>query len=175
MTARYAGELTRDWYDVYVLKRVGRDTDVQIRAGKNLLGISYDVDATNVVTRIMPTGEDKDGNILYLPELYIDSPHLLSYPSPKWYHLNVAEAREVESGDDKKTQAQCYEEMRKAAQAEYDRGCDLPKVTLDVDFIDLADTEEYKQYSFLQRIYLGDSVKVIAPRIGVEVTMRMTQ
>ena len=175
VTSRYAGELTRDWYDVYVLKRVGQDTDVQIRAGKNLLGISYDVDATNVVTRIMPTGEDKDGNILYLPELYMDSPHLLSYPSPKWYHLDVAEAREVESGDDKKTQAQCYEAMRKAAQAEYDNGCDLPKVTLDVDFIDLADTEEYRQYSFLQRIYLGDRVKVIAPRIGVEVTMRMTQ
>ena len=25
---------------------------------------------------IMPTGEDKDGNLLYLPEVYIDSPNI---------------------------------------------------------------------------------------------------
>ena len=37
--------------------------------------LSYDVDLTDVVTRIMPTGEDKDGNLLYLPEVYIDSPN----------------------------------------------------------------------------------------------------
>ena len=51
---------------------IGVDSDVQIRERKNLIGISYDVDETDVVTRIMPTGEDADGNILYLPELYID-------------------------------------------------------------------------------------------------------
>ena len=27
----------------------------------------------------MPTGEDADGNILYLPELYLDSPNLNAY------------------------------------------------------------------------------------------------
>ena len=127
VTARYAGELTRDWYDVYVLKRVGRDTDVQIRAGKNLLGISYDVDATNVVTRIMPTGEDKDGNILYLPELYIDSPHLLSYPSPKWYHLDVAEAREVESGDDKRHRHSAMKKCARRHRLSTTRAATCPK------------------------------------------------
>ena len=52
----------------FIVKRVGSDTDVQIRQRKNLLGVSYDVDLTDVVTRIMPTGEDRDGNLLYLPE-----------------------------------------------------------------------------------------------------------
>ena len=78
--AKYSGELQRDWYDVYVVKRVGSDTDIEIREGKNLLGVSYDVDLTNVTTRIMPTGEDKDGELLYLPELYVDSPHISDYP-----------------------------------------------------------------------------------------------
>ena len=175
LVEKYGGELARDWFDVFLVKRVGSDTDVQIRQGKNLLGFSYDVDLTDVVTRIMPTGEDKDGNLLYLPEVYIDSPNIDSYPHPKWIHLAVSEAKEVTEGDEKKSKDQCYTEMRNAAQAEYDKGCDLPTVTLKVDFINCAETVEYQAYKPLQNIFLGDSVRVIAPRIGVEVSMRMTQ
>ena len=172
---KYVGELTRDWWDVYVVQRVGLDSNVQIRQAKNLLGVSYDVDLTDVVTRIMPTGEDADGNVLYLPELFLDSPLIASYPHPKWIHLAVSEAKEVTSGDDQKTKAECYTAMREAAQAQFDAGCDMPTITLTVSFINCADTEEYQEYGFLQNIYLGDAVRVIAPRIGVWVSMRMTQ
>ena len=65
--------------------------------------------------------------------------------------------------------------MRKAAQAEFDTGCDLPTVTLKVDFVNCSDAEEYRQYAALTDIFLGDSVRVVARRIGVEVSMRMTQ
>ena len=112
---KYSGELARDWFDVYLVQRVGTDTNVQIRQGKNLLGISYDVDGTNVTTRILPTGEDADGNRLYLPERYVDSPNLDRYPSPKWMHLEVSGAKEVKKGEGgKRSKAQCYEEMRSA-------------------------------------------------------------
>ena len=129
---KYGAELARDWFDVFLVKRVGVNSDVQIREGKNLTGISYDVDATNVVTRIMPTGEDADGKILYLPELYIDSPNIGAYTHPKWVHLPVPEAKEVTEGDEQKSKDQCYTEMRNAAQTEYENGCDLPTVTLKV-------------------------------------------
>ncbi len=175
LVSKYGAELARDWYDVFLVRRVGNNTDVSIREKKNLTGISYDVDETDVVTRIMPTGEDADGNILYLPELYIDSPNLNAYTHPKWIHLPVSEAKEVIDGDEPKSKTQCYAEMRKAAQAEFDAGCDLPTVTLKVDFINCSDAEEYKQYAALTDIFLGDSVRVVARRIGVEVSMRMTQ
>ena len=172
---KYSGELARDWFDVYLVQRVGTDANVQIRQGKNLLGISYDVDGTNVTTRILPTGEDADGNRLYLPERYVDSPNLDRYSSPKWMHLEVSGAKEVKKGEGKKSKAQCYEEMRSAAQAEFDKGCDLPTVTLKVDFINCADTEEYRQYGFLQNIFLGDAVRVLVKKLGISVSMRMTQ
>ena len=175
LVSKYGAELARDWYDVFLVRRVGNNTDVSIREKKNLTGISYDVDETDVVTRIMPTGEDADGNVLYLPELYIDSPNINAYTHPKWIHLSVSEAKEVTDGDEPKSKTQCYAEMRKAAQAEFDAGCDLPTVTLNVDFINCSDAEEYKQYAALTDIFLGDSVRVIARRIGVEVSMRMTQ
>ena len=175
LVSKYGAELARDWYDVFLVRRVGNNTDVSIREKKNLTGISYDVDETDVVTRIMPTGEDTDGNILYLPELYLDSPNINAYTHPKWIHLPVSEAKEVTDGDEPKSKAQCYAEMRKAAQTEFEAGCDLPTVTLKVDFVNCSDAEEYKQYAALTDIFLGDSVRVIARRIGVEVSMRMTQ
>ena len=174
---KYGGELQRDWFDAFIVDRIGSDTNIEIRQGKNLTGIKYDVDATDVTTRIMPTGQDKDGKVLYLPEVYVDSPNIANYPSPKWMHLDVSGAKEVTKGksSERKSKAQCYTEMRQAAQDEFDKGCDIPKVTLTVEFIDVTETEEYKQYSFLQSIFLGDAVRVIARGIGVSVAMRMTE
>ena len=63
MTEKYGAELARDWFDVFLVQRVGRDSNVQIRERKNLTGISYDVDETDVITRIMPTGQDADGEV----------------------------------------------------------------------------------------------------------------
>ncbi len=165
------GELTRDWYDIYLVNRVGSDTNVTVRYGKNLLGISYDVDDTNAVTRIVPTGETKDGKPLYLDELYIDSAHVNEYPHPKWYHLAVEDAK---VGTDGLTVAQAKNKLRQAAQKEFENGCDLPDVTLNVEFIDEADTEEYAQYKPLMHIFLGDSVRVVVPKFGLTTTLRMT-
>ena len=118
---------------------------------------------------------DADGNVLYLPELYIDSPNIGAFPHPKWIHLPVSEAKEVAEGDNYKSLTSCYQDMRKAAQAEYDAGCDMPTVTLKVDFVNCKDTEEYRQFAALTDIFLGDAVRVVARRLGFEVTMRMTQ
>ena len=124
-----------------------------------------------LITRIMPTGETSKGKTLYLPEVYVDSPHINDYPHPKWIELKVSEAKE----SDKLNKNKCYTKMRQAAQAEYAKGCDQPAVTLTVDFINLYDTEEYKDYGFLHNIFLGDSVRVISKRLGLSVSMRMTQ
>lgn len=175
VSGRYKGELARDWYDLYMVKRVGKDRGVSIREGKNLLGISYDVDISDVATRIMPTGEDEDGNVLYLPETYVDSERIGDYPKPRWQHLNVAAAREVKSGDDKRTKEECYEMMREAARAEFEKGCDLPVLTVKVNFVNLAQTVEYAAYKVLQNIYLGDGVSVYAKRLNIAVTLRMVE
>lgn len=167
----FGGELARDWYDVYLVKRVGDDSGVQIRQGKNLLGISYDVDSSGVVTRILPTGEDEDSEILYLPERHIDSPNLDKYPHPKWYHLAVSDAKESED----MSREAVYEKLRQAVQDEFDKGCDLPTVTLDVDFINVDDTVEYAQYGMLHNIFLGDSVQVVVAKLDLTVALRMTQ
>ena len=54
-------------------------------------------------------------------------------------------------------------------QDEYDKGCDLPTISVTVDFVNAADTEEFAQYRALQNIFLGDTVQVRAKRIGLSI------
>lgn len=173
----YGGELARDWWDVYLVKRIGEETGIQIREGKNLLGIKYSVDITNCATRIIPKGTDADGKPLYLPEKWVENPaeDRAVYINHKYSVLEVKDAKEKTKGDDKRTKEECWAMMRKAAEDAFKEGADLPDVTLNVDFIDCAETEEYRQYRFLQGIHMGDTVRVVAKRVGVEVSMRMTQ
>jgi phage-related protein len=51
--------------------------------------------------------------------------------------------------------------LRAEAQKLLDSGCDLPTVTLDVDFINVKDTVEYAAYTPLTDIFIGDAVTVI--------------
>jgi len=168
------GELARDWYDVYAVKRVGRDSGVTVRQGKNISGLTVDEDESNVITRIVPVGQDKDGKPFYLPELYLDSPHIAEYANVKWRTLDVSEAKEVTKGDDRMTKTECYSKMREAAWAEFDAGCDLPDITITVDFVNLPDTVEGKELAVLNHIFLGDTVHVFCERLSVAVSMRMT-
>ncbi|MGH2162029.1 phage tail spike protein, partial [Enterococcus faecalis] len=52
---------------------------------------------------------------------------------------------------------------------------DLPTATYDVEFAPLERTEEYKSFSSLETIYLGDTVSVIHEEDGFNVTARMVE
>ena len=169
----WKGELARDWWDVYAVQRVGRDTDVVVRQGKDLLALSGEMDVTNVMTRIVPVGQTKDGEPLYLPEVYVeneDDPQ--DYGVVKWGKLDVSEAK---VGKDGMTQAQAFEKMREAAREEFEKGCDAMDYTLEVDFVNLGRVEEYAQYAALYDLGIGDGVRVISERAGVDTTLRLTE
>jgi phage minor structural protein len=54
-----------------------------------------------------------------------------------------------------------YRLMREWCEKQYADGIDLPTVNVSVDLIDLSKTTEYKDYSNLEKISLGDKVLVI--------------
>ena len=174
LTELTGGEIARDWWDIYAVKRVGRESGVTVRQGKNLKSLGGELNISDVATRIVPIGTDADGSALYLPEGYIDSALIDSYPLIKWARLDVREAKEVKSGKNKRTKEECYELMRAAARERFDSGCDGAAYTLDIDFVNLADTDEYAAYAGVSDLALGDSVRVISPAAGVDVAMRLT-
>lgn len=167
--AKTQAQVVRDNFDVFLLENIDVDRGVVIESGKNLLGVVSNVNDDNAVTRIMPYGTDKDGKMLLLPEVYIDSQFIDNYPNIRAVPLQVTEAVEkAPSGDDPgMTKEQCYEKMRAAVQAEYEKGVDLPDFDIKVTFVQLGDTEEYKAYRAMQQLYLYDLVTVKHGRLGL--------
>ena len=135
----FGGEILRDGFNVSIKASMGQDRDVAIRYGKNLIGLEVTQDESDVKTRIQCYGKNGSATV--------DSPYLGAYIYPKIHTLE----------DENKTVAELQEE----AQALLDGGADLPLVNIKVDFIPLLKTAEYKDYSVLEEVQLGDIVTVI--------------
>lgn len=168
----YGGEIVRDNFSISMLVHRGSDNGVQIRDKKNLTGYKSDLDYSSIVTRIMSEGYDG----LFLPEKYVDSPLISSYVSPK---IKVIKYDNVKVGDEEgefATKELAYAELRRLAALEFTVShIDKPTATYDVEFAPLERTEEYKEFSSLETINLGDTVSVIHADDGFSVTARMVE
>ena len=166
------GRLVRDNFDIWILPQAQRNSGVSIRHGKNLLGAVLTTDTHGVVTRILPTGKDENGEILTLEGNYpyINSSHIDEYPVV-W--AKTIEYPEVRISNEM-TAEQAQAKLRELAQAEFDSGIDLPNVKLDVDFLALENTKEYARYAGLQVLHLYDLAQIVAPEAGISATLRMT-
>ena len=129
-----------------------------VEYGKNMLSVERTEDISNVVTRIIPFGKDKKGNMVFMDGcIYADSAHVDEYAFPRTMYLDCSDTATV---SDTMTLAQVKAELKERAEAEFAAGCDLPELTMTVDFISLGDTEEYKQYRNLDKVYLFDRITV---------------
>ena len=180
--ALWGAELVRDNYDFFLLRDAGLNRGVRIEYAKNLLGVSCEVDASDVVTRIVPVGKDKSGKDLLLApgsynvdgtvytiaadQTWIDSPRASLYPTPHVQALTCSgECKETKTVT--KTMARIC--MIREAVAALANDADLPKVSLKVEFLSLGDTEEYAQYRSLEDVFLYDRVRVKHPGIQLDV------
>ncbi|MGN1230376.1 MAG: phage tail spike protein [Anaerotignum sp.] len=140
----FGGEVLRDGFNVSIKTSMGQDRDVAIRYGKNLIGLEVTQDESDVKTRIQCYGKNGSATL--------DSPYIGAYLYPK---IHVLE-------DENKT----VSELKQEAQAMLDGGIDIPMVNIKVDFIPLSKTVEYKNYSVLEDVQLGDIVTVIHSKMN---------
>lgn len=165
---RWGGELHRNNKHFAMNTNKGQDRGVQIRYGKNMKEITWDIDITGVVTRIYPQGFDG----LLLPELFIDSPLIENYIHPKIQKIEFSEIQiDEENGI---TQEMALENLRQATYDQYNQGIDKPVITIQVDFLELSKTEEYKKlYKSMEKIYLGDFVTAIVPHLNLNERLKV--
>ena len=156
--AKYGLSLIRDNYSIYALKNVGTDRGFVVEYGKNMLSVDCVENIEETYTRIIPFGKDRKGNPVYMDGTkWLDSTRINDYPAPRVLMLDCTDTAAV---GNKMTLAQVKAELRRRAQAELDNGIDKPDMQMTVDFLSLGDTEEYKQYRDLDKVYMFDRITV---------------
>ena len=170
----WGGELKRNNFAISMLTRRGNNKGYKIKYRKNLTGLDFTIDNSNIVTKIMPQGY----NGLFLPEKYIDSPLIDIYPHPKIQLIEFSNVKVKEKEDDEEgyaTAEEAYQELRRLCNLKYaEENIDKPIVNLKVDFIDLSKTTEYQNYTFLESVSMGDTVTVELDYTQVEVRVIKT-
>lgn len=172
--SRWGGEITRDNWHIHHATQRGQDRGVVIRDRKNLTGYQGSIDLTTVVTRILPVGYDG----LLLPELYVDSPKLGAYVTPRIRVMRYGDVKAIKDPEhpreDELPLDQAYAELRRLAALEYSRNhVDEPSAAYKVSFVDLATTVEYADLAQLETVVLGDTVTVRHTDLGVALTARV--
>lgn len=179
--AKFDVDMIRDNYDLYFLHDPGINRGVRIQYGKNLTGITYKDNTEELVTRIIPTGETKNGEEFFLAgpvaQQCVDSTHINDYPVIHVYYMKCENCKigDKDENGGKITEAVARARMRAQAQKMFDSGCDLPKIEMSVEFINLGDTEEYKQFRNLENCFLYDYVVIQHPKMNVDVTAQIVK
>ena len=135
----FGGELLRDKFNVKILENIGLDKGYTIRYGKNLLGLTIDEDYSNVYTKIYAYG--KDGI-----SVVVNSDNIDNYLYPK---ITTQDFSDIDNTSSLTQKAK-----------EFLKTVDKPIINIDVNFILLSKTEEYKQFQFLEDIKLGDILTI---------------
>ena len=166
----YRGEYEFDGYTVKLWNNRGTDRGVSIRYGKNLTSLKQEENISEVFTAVRPywyrevseTGSE-DGGLVELPEKIISIEGTTDY-------VKILPLDLTSEFDHKPTAT----ELREATE-EYINTHDVgvPKVSLDVSFANLADSDEYANVAVLERVSLGDTVDVEFPKLGVMSTAKV--
>lgn len=156
----YGGEYEFDNYDVHLWANRGSDKGVTIRYGKNLTDLKQEENIQNVVTGVVPFYANED-TLVTLPEKVVESEYVDLYPYPRTVILDLSSewTDEVPTVEQLRQRAQKYIE---------DNDIGIPKVSIDVSFIALWQTEEYKDIAPLERVNLCDTVTILFEKLGIE-------
>ena len=148
------GEYEFDKFNVKLYLNRGQDSGVTIRYGKNLSDVTQEIDASGYYNAVAPYWKGEDETVT-LPDLVV----LDGVTEPKAVVLDLSSAF-----DEAPTQTELREMAR--TRLENSSGINVTE-NIKADFVQLWQTEEYKQYAPLQRVKLCDTVTVIYEALGV--------
>lgn len=176
---RWGGEILYDNYKVIVNERVGGDYGAEVRYRKNMDGIQCEISMENVVTRIVPVaynGYTIGGNSGYVDSANIDKYAKVYTKEIRFEDVKMEEDAQEDDEENGVIICRNQTEMDRAliqrCNEQYEAGIDLPEVSIKVSVIDLENTEEYKDFSDLVKISLGDTVKCYNTKLDITTEAR---
>ena len=159
-------ELEFDRLTVKVHQNRGRDNGVTIRYGKNLTDLKQQESIENVRTGVIAYWYKEENNTqdVIVGEIQYLENHA-DYPKENIHVLDCS--ADFEKKPDKQqlnTRAKQYIKANNIG---------VPKVSIDVSFIQLWQTEEYKNIVSLERVSLCDTVHVEFDKLGVNAVAKV--
>lgn len=171
---RWGGERMYDNFTVIINDRLGGDYGACAEFGRNMTGIEADISIDDVVTRIIPVSYNE--HTLEGEEPWIDSPIIGSYANPRVAVIKFEDVKLLEDCQEGEegfsTLELLREELKRRCTKEYENGLDKPKVNYKVDLVEVANTEDYKDYKKLTTIGIGDDVLTKDRKLKINVTAR---
>ena len=161
----FGGEYEFDNYKVKLHAHRGIDRGVVIEYGKNLTDLEQEESIDKVITGIVPFWKDSNDKVVSI-ETPIESEYASKYPFKRTVVKDFSSNFEEEP---------TVEQLRAYTESYIKNNCvGVPQVSLDVSFVALEDTEEYKNLS-RERINLGDTVTVRFAELGVDAKAKVIE
>lgn len=153
----FGGEYLWNNYETQLLLHRGSDNGVELRVGKNITDLEQTTDLDTVVTGALPYWYDEDENQHFYGDIQYNTD-----ASKYAYHRTVV----LDLSEEFET-APTVNQLNAAAREYIDQvNLGLPSTNIKVSYVDLADTEEYKD-SILERTNLCDTVNVIYTPLNI--------
>lgn len=165
----FGGELIFNNYQIQHVTQIGSDNGVVLRYAKNITNFEKDRKIDTLYTHIYPYAIDSSGAYHEIEGKLVAIPNAVSYGTPKI--LNIDLSREFERNEiitDSKLIAKAEDYATKNSLVSLNQN-------IKISFIALWQTEEYKNITYLERVSLGDTVKVIYEPYKTEVEARVVK
>lgn len=153
----YGGEIIYNNFEINIVDERGKDHSFEIRSGKNLEELQQDIDDTDTesfATAILPCSSDG----LYLPNseiIYSPNVNILGKRFKKVVFGDVSLVNDTQEAINI-----VYAQLRERVQKLFDNGLDKLKINNTINFVQLANTEQYKHYKILEKCEIGNNVVV---------------
>lgn len=171
-------KMVRDNFNVFLLTAGGTSRNEPLLHGKNLIGVTSEVNYENMYNRITPICQNsKGGPYYYNSPTYIDSPILDTdndvIRNKIIYYDDIKIGQEDDAGNIYTTTS-ARTEMATRVAAEWTSGVDKPEYNMKVEFVLLGDTVEYAAYRGLDRLYIHDTIQIIDSLHDISVSAAVT-
>ena len=163
----YTGEYEFDNYTVKLHQNRGADNGVVIAYAKNLTGVKCEERLDDVVTGAIAVWIVKNENDQVINEMYGD---LQTVTTKLSYSRNVV----IDCSSDFETEP-TKEQLNAKALQYIQSHKNAPYFSVSVEFVNLGDTEEYKQFKQFEKISLCDTVTVEHPMFGINVKAKVVK
>lgn len=166
----FGGEYEFDKFAIKLWKHRGSNAGVRISYGKNLTDVTQEESIESTITGIYPYWADTEGNVVNCvtddnPKGVIESEYASGFPFKRTIVKDFSSYfYEQPTQEELIDLAEAYVEVT---------GIGVPDINLDVSFVSLWQTEEYKNIAPLERVSLCDTVTIEFEKLGINATAKV--